>query len=103
MGGANRMLPGVPRRRRNDPLFDFRHSRPPGGEGWVSATMNGSLRFDGISVRRTADGRLALSFPARRDTTGKQHPYLRPLDDATRRDIEHQIFAALGLGEHATP
>ena len=64
--------------------------------------LDATLRLDGLALRRTADGRLSLSFPARRDTAGKQHPYLRPVDDAARRDIEHQIFTALGLGEHAT-
>jgi len=66
--------------------------------GWVSFTVGG-LRLDGIAVRRTADGRFALSFPARRDAAGRQHPYVLPLDDATRRDLEHQVFAAIGLGE----
>ena len=69
--------------------------------GWVSCTV-GSLRLDGIAVRRTADGRLALSFPARRDAAGRQHPYILPLDSAARRDLEHQVFAAIGLGEDAT-
>jgi hypothetical protein len=69
--------------------------------GWVSLTVGG-LRLDGIAVRRTADGRFALSFPARRDAAGRQHPYVLPLDDATQRDLEHQVFAAIGLGESAT-
>ncbi len=70
--------------------------------GWVSCSINGSLRLDGIAVRRTADGRLALSFPARRDDAGRRHFYIRPVDDLARRAIEHTVFAALGLEDSAT-
>ncbi len=70
--------------------------------GWISCSINGSLRLDGIAVRRTADGRLALSFPARRDDAGRRHFYVRPLDDKARRDIEHQVFLALGIEDGAS-
>jgi len=70
--------------------------------GYVSVVLNGALRLDGLAVRRTADGRFTLSFPARRDASGQQHYYLRPLDDAARRDIEFQVFRALGLKEAMT-
>jgi DNA-binding cell septation regulator SpoVG len=65
--------------------------------GYVSATLNESLALDGLTLRRTADGRLTISFPARRDSTGRQRFFLRPLDDAARREIEVQVFRALGF------
>lgn len=67
--------------------------------GWVRLTIDGTIRLDGIALRRTLDGRLALSFPARRDLFGRQHAYVRPVDDRTRREVERQVFAALGLTE----
>ena len=69
--------------------------------GFVGCTLNSSLRLDGIALRRTADGRVALSFPARRDASGRQHFYVRPLDDRARREIEHHVFNALGLCQEA--
>lgn len=69
--------------------------------GWVACTLNGSIRLDGLALRKTASGRLALSFPARRDATGKQHFYSRPLDDRSRREIEYEVFKALGLEQEA--
>ena len=63
--------------------------------GWVSCSINGSLRLDGIAVRRTAGGRLALSFPARTDSRGGRHPIVRPLDDEIRRAIEAAVLGAL--------
>ena len=67
--------------------------------GWVSCTLNESLRLDGIALRRSADRRLVLSFPSRRDRAGREHPIIRPLDDTARLEIEHQVFGALGLEE----
>ena len=69
--------------------------------GWVSCVLNDSLRVDGIALRRTTDGRLTLSYPAHRDGAGRQHFYVRPLTDVARREIEDQVFAALGLCQEA--
>ena len=63
--------------------------------GWLSFDLSGSLRLDGVAMRRTLDGRLALSFPGRKDRRGQIHLHVRPLDDHIRRDIEHQIFSRL--------
>ena len=69
--------------------------------GWVSCTLNHTVRLDGMALRRTADARLVLSFPARRDAMGQKHFYVQPLGDTARRDIEFQILRALGLEEPA--
>ena len=85
-------------------VSDVRLARPSARDrdagllGFVSFLLDGMIRIDGVTVRRTADGRQALSFPARRDRDGRDHPYLRPVDDRTRRAIEAQVFASLGLG-----
>lgn len=71
--------------------------------GFISLLINGVLAIDGVSLRRTREGRLALSFPSRKDARGKLHPIVRPLDDATRVAIEQQVFAALGLAEAEQP
>ena len=65
--------------------------------GYVSAVVNDTLALDGLTLRRTADGRRTLSFPSKRDGAGRQWFYLRPLDDAARCDIEEQVFRALGF------
>ena len=70
--------------------------------GWIRCTLNGSIQLDGISLRRTRDGRHTLSFPARFDQAGRLHHYLRPLDDETRHAIERQVFKALSFVENMT-
>ena len=62
---------------------------------YVSFLLDGRIRLDGVTVRRTRDGDLTLVFPERRDSAGRRHPLVRPLDNETRRAIEQQVFAAL--------
>ena len=58
--------------------------------GWVQFDLDGHVRIDGVTVRRTRDGRLTLSFPAPR-----QRALVAPLNDQTRGSIERQVFDAL--------
>lgn len=64
--------------------------------GYVTLRYGGLL-LDGLTLRRKREGGLVISYPARRDRAGRDHPYLRPLDDATRREIESQVLQALGV------
>ena len=63
--------------------------------GWVRVTVNGAFEFDSITVRRAANGQLALGFPGRRDGGGRQRYFVRPLTDAVRVEVEAQVFAQL--------
>ena len=69
--------------------------------GWISATLNRSLQIDGITLRRTIDGRHVVSFPFHQGAGGHQQFHLRLVNDAARRDIEHQILSALSLDQEA--
>lgn len=72
--------------------------------GYASCVLDNSLRIDGLTIRRTLDGRLAVSFPSKRDCQGREHFLLRPLSDDARREIQSQIFEQLGfLREASTP
>ena len=69
--------------------------------GWVSFTLCGALRVEGVALRRTSDGRRKLSFPERKDRSGQRHDLLRPLDQHARRAIETAVFEALGMAVSA--
>lgn len=71
--------------------------------GWVTAVVNDAIMIDGVTLRRTQDGRLALSYPSRTDARGRRHHVVRPIDDAARREIERQVLERLGLTQEATP
>ena len=62
--------------------------------GFVSL-FAGDLIVDGVTVRKTAKGRLVLGFPQRRDRNGRDHAIVRPVDKAARRAIERAILGPL--------
>ncbi len=66
--------------------------------GFVSIYM-GDVIVDGITVRKTAEGRLTLSFPERRDRLGRRHAIVRPVDNEARLAIEKAIFGMATIAE----
>ena len=69
---------------------------------YLSFLVGGKLRIDGVTLRRTHAGRLTLSFPAKRTHSGAEKPYIRPIDDAAREEIEAQVLAALRLASEGS-
>jgi hypothetical protein len=65
--------------------------------GYVSFELDGMLGLDGVTLRKTRDGRLTLSYPARRDGRGVDHPLVRPLSHRAMKVIESQVLCSLGL------
>lgn len=63
--------------------------------GWIRVEY-GSLEIDNIALRRTLDRRFVLAFPSRTAQNGMKHSIVRPIDDAARRAIEHEILTQLG-------
>jgi DNA-binding cell septation regulator SpoVG len=72
-----------------------RRGRRRGLLGYAVVTLNELLVLDAVRVHQTEDGHMRLSFPIRDDRYGRRHGVLRPLNDAVRRDIEHQVFRQL--------
>ncbi len=67
--------------------------------GWISCTVNDRLVLGGLTLRRTQDGRLVVSYPCRRDSAGHQRFYVRPRNQHAQRDADRQILLALGCQE----
>ena len=53
----------------------------------------GAFRIDGFAIRVTTQGRLVLTWPARRDGGGRRHPIVEPLDRTLRLRVEAVILA----------
>lgn len=70
--------------------------------GFLSVTF-GPWIFDGITLRRCADGRFALSFPARVDRAGRKHSFVRPASDEVRKAIEAELLMQLGQHPEFAP
>ena len=70
--------------------------------GYVSIVY-GDVVLDGLTIRRTAAGKLTISYPQRRDGQGQRHPLIRPVDDAARLRIEKAVFGAATVAEEVQP
>ena len=70
--------------------------RGPGLLGWVSFRC-GPLRLTGVAVRRTASGRIKLSYPVSRDPSGWTRCVVAPVDADARRHIEAAVLTEVGL------
>lgn len=68
--------------------------------GFLSVFV-GDLIIDGITLRKTAEGRLTISFPQRQSRSGQRRAIVRPVDDAARRAVEAEILGQLGQRENA--
>jgi hypothetical protein len=66
--------------------------------GWLKFE-HGDFLVEGVTVRRTREGKLALSFPRHLDRDGRERYPVRPISDRARRAIEKQVFAELNLEE----
>lgn len=62
--------------------------------GWASVRFNVALQINGVTVRRTRDGHLALSFPVRVDGRSRSRPIVQ-LDNNARGEIERQVLGEL--------
>jgi len=63
--------------------------------GFVRFRIAEVLLVDSITLRRTRDGRLTLSFPTRRTARGLSRSVLHPLDQAARDEIERVVLHAV--------
>jgi len=70
--------------------------------GRVRMVVSG-LVVRGICLRRMLDGRLTLTYPARRDADGDRHVVVGLIDDHARLSIEVQVFTALGIKVEERP
>lgn len=77
--------------------------RRTGFLGTVKCVFAGGLVLDHVSVRRTAGGRVTLSFPMSRTRSGRARHVARPFDDDARIAIEAAILAQIDIGEATTP
>lgn len=62
--------------------------------GWIRVDV-GSVRIDGITLRRTRRGELALSYPIRRDSQDREHTIVLPISLQHEIAIERAVLAEL--------
>lgn len=81
------------------------HGTPDDLRGGLLAYVQieyGDVLID-VTARRTEAGRFALSFPERRDSKGRRHSVVRPIDDSARLAIEAAVFRAAAEAQGVEP
>jgi DNA-binding cell septation regulator SpoVG len=68
---------------------------------FLALELDGLVQVDGIALRMTEQGLLALSFPSRTSRRGTKHSLVRPRDQAARAAIERTILTALGIRQES--
>lgn len=62
---------------------------------WASCRVDGRWALNGLAIRRTLKGATVVTFPSRRDSTGRDRPYITPLDAETREAVEEALLEEL--------
>jgi DNA-binding cell septation regulator SpoVG len=63
--------------------------------GFASIRIDDAIAIHQIAVRRTREGRLALSFPAPVGDDGQRRPIVHPATAELHREVERQVFETL--------
>ncbi len=87
-------------------LRDLRLTRAPrhlvhaGLLCWARGRL-GRVLVDGLAVRMSRAGRLHVTWPTRRDSSGRQHRLVWPIDRSVREAVRAQVLAEVRrrLGE----
>ncbi|MCP3918732.1 MAG: hypothetical protein GY711_24565 [bacterium] len=67
--------------------------------GFVQIVISDTIVLDGITLRVSSGGRRYLSYPSKNTRSGARFPFVRPVGEDARLDVQRQVFAALGIEE----
>ncbi len=66
--------------------------------GWITCVLDGAVQLNGLALCRAKDGSRVVSYPVQFDPRGFCWPYVAPISDAVRDEIQRQILAAIDSG-----
>ena len=62
---------------------------------WASCIVAGAIKLDNIAIRRSRDGSLFLTYPAKRTTSGDRYHYHNPISAEAARAVQDAVLARL--------
>lgn len=65
--------------------------------GWASCVVNGSLYLNNIAIRHSRDGRVILTFPAKKSRGESKYFIFNPISHEAARVLEEAIIDKLKL------
>lgn len=70
---------------------------------FARVVIEDTISVDGLAVRRDQRGEHLVTWPERKDSTGRMHAVVRILDEETRRAVELAVLAEAVRGGWLTP
>ena len=62
---------------------------------WASCIVAGAIKLDNIAIRRSRDGSLFLTYPAKRTASGDKYHYFNPISVEAARAVQDAVLARL--------
>ncbi len=75
----------------------FEPNRPDGIIAWVSLVLNNRLFLGGIAVRKEENGRVTITFPAKKKEDQSKFFFHKPITAQCHEEIRDAIVRALNL------
>jgi len=62
---------------------------------WASCVISGAVKLDNIAIRRSRDGSLFLTYPAKRTAGGDSHQYFHPISVEASQAVQDAVLDRL--------
>ncbi|MBU8922287.1 MAG: SpoVG family protein [Bacteroidales bacterium] len=62
---------------------------------WATVVLENAIKLDNLAIRRSCDGSLYVTYPAKRSSSGKTHQYFHPINTQAAEAIQNAILARL--------
>lgn len=62
---------------------------------WASCVVSGTIKLDNIAIRRSRDGNLFLTYPAKLTPGGKKYHYFNPISIEAASAVQNALLAHL--------
>jgi DNA-binding cell septation regulator SpoVG len=62
---------------------------------WASCIVAGAIKLDNLAIRRSRDGSLFLTYPAKRTTSGERYNYYHPISVEAASAVQDAVLARL--------
>ena len=69
--------------------------------GWASCVVNGSLYLNNIAIRKSREGKVILTFPAKKSKGDSKYFFFNPISHDAARILEEAIIDKLKLANAA--
>jgi len=73
---------------------------------WASCVVSGAIKLDNIAIRRSKDGSLYLTYPAKLTSGGKKYHYFNPISAEAASTVKEALMsqvAALAMTKVRAP